>query len=94
VSLRKFLVTVTVAVTGSGHVTSSPAGIQCGTGYDNQPLTDCSHDFGPGVIKLYPHGNDPDHVTFTGWSGDCPANVQECDLTPDGSAPVSATAHF
>lgn len=95
VSLRQRKVfTITVRVEGSGHVTSDFPGIQCGTGNYGEVLTDCSHEFGPGLVKLNPHSNDLNTTKFIGWSGNCAPNVQVCELTLDGTAAMSATAHF
>ena len=44
--------TVTVEVIGSGHVTSSPGGIECGTAYSGAALTRCSYEFGAGTVTL------------------------------------------
>jgi hypothetical protein len=86
--------TVTVSVDGPGHVTSNPAGIQCGTTSSGSALTDCSHDFGAGVVALDPGSNDPPNTHFVGWSGNCPGNVQTCSFTLDGTAPIVAKATF
>jgi hypothetical protein len=97
VPLRKAEFTLTVTVVGSGHVTSSPAGIQCGTGQLGSVLTDCSHNFVslvPVQVTLYPHSNDLETTRFGGWTGDCPSSVQICAVALDGATPRNATATF
>ncbi|MET0985952.1 MAG: hypothetical protein ABW034_11145 [Steroidobacteraceae bacterium] len=86
--------TVTVRVEGSGHVTSNPGGIQCGTASSGTPLTTCTFAFGPGQVSLAPNSNDPNTTRFVGWTGNCPPGVQVCDMTLTGMAPMSATATF
>jgi hypothetical protein len=86
--------TVTVSVDGPGHVTSNPAGIQCGTSSSGRALTDCSYEFGPGTVALQPGSNDPPNTRFVGWSGNCPGSVQTCSLTLNGMAPIVAKATF
>ena len=95
VSLRQRKVfTVTVTVQGSGHVTSNPPGITCGTDYNNHPLTDCTHEFGPGPVTLLPNSNDPSTTHFVGWSGNCAPNMQNCILPLDGTKAMGGTAIF
>jgi hypothetical protein len=86
--------TVTVMVVGDGHVTSSPGGITCGTGYSGGNLTPCSYEFGPGTVTLNPNSNDSNVTRFLGWSGNCPPMIQSCTLTLTGSGPSIATATF
>jgi hypothetical protein len=86
--------TVTVMVSGSGHVTSNPGGIQCGTAPSGTPLTQCTYVFGPGTVSLAAQSNDSTTTRFLGWTGNCPAGVQTCNLTLDGMAAMSATATF
>ena len=77
-----YLLSVRKEGSGSGTVTSSPAGIECGD--------DCS--------EPYAHGTDvtltatPSSTSvFTGWSGAC-TGTGTCTLTMDG--PKNVTAHF
>lgn len=86
--------TVTVAVSGNGHVTSNPPGIECGISAQGRAMTQCSYNFGRGQVTLNPGSNDLNTTRFSGWSGNCPGGVQVCTLTLDGSAPVAATATF
>jgi len=93
VSLRQQRVfTVTVSVQGGGHVTSSPAGIQCGTSNLGSALTDCSFDFGSGTITLAPGSNS--NSKFLGWGGNCIPGVQVCTLTLTGMSAMAAVANF
>lgn len=98
VQLRRRRFTVTVTVNGAGHVTSNPAGIQCGTAFSGAALTQCSNDFGPSTgpvqVTLNPNSNDPTVTRFRGWAGDCAPNVQSCVLTLDGTVPAAATGTF
>lgn len=74
-------VTVTLTGSGSGTVTSAPAGINCGT--------TCTADFADGAITLTA-APGPSFV-FTGWSGAC-TGTAPCSI-PAGST-VTATATF
>jgi hypothetical protein len=72
---------VTKAGTGTGTVTSSPAGISCGS--------TCNYSFTTGTsvtLTATPSAGS----TFTGWSGDCSGSA--CTLTM--SAGHSVTANF
>jgi uncharacterized cupredoxin-like copper-binding protein len=75
--------TLTVGVSGSGTVTSSPAGISC-------PGT-CSTAFsyGTGVVLTAAPSSG---YAFTGWSGACSGTATTCTLTMN--ATKSATATF
>jgi hypothetical protein len=74
--------TVKLEGNGSGIVTSSPAGINCGT--------DCreSYDMGTGVtLTAEPRGD----AAFAGWSGACTGTEPTCTLQMNGSRTVTAT---
>ena len=72
---------VSKAGNGDGTVTSTPAGIDCGT--------DCSEEYSPGtVVKL---SADPFGSDFAGWSGDCTNVTGDCTLTMDQARAVTAT---
>ena len=67
---------------GSGSVTSSPAGINCGS--------DCTetYDAVTGVtLTATPQGGS----TFAGWGGACTGNSTTCTLTMNASKSVTAT---
>jgi len=76
--------TVSTAGNGSGQVTSSPAGIDCGDGG-----TDCSADFSHGteVTLSAAPGTGSD---FTGWSGAC-SGSGSCVVSMDQAREVTAT---
>jgi hypothetical protein len=71
--------TLTVNVSGSGMVTSSPSGISCGTS--------CSASFASGaqVTLTRPSGAD-----FSGWSGAC-SGTGSCVVTMNATESVTAT---
>ena len=74
--------TITRAGAGSGVVTSSPAGIDCGS--------ICSAHFADGTpvtLSAVADGNS----TFTGWSGDGCSGTGLCQVTMDQTRSVTAT---
>jgi Glycine rich protein len=74
-------VTLTVAVTGDGHVTSTPAGIDC--------PGSCTHGFDPGTqVALTQTGLHGE--SFSGWSGDTCTGTADCSLTLSAEATVTA----
>jgi carbohydrate binding protein with CBM6 domain/List-Bact-rpt repeat protein len=73
--------TVTKAGTGSGTVTSSPAGINCGS--------DCSESYASGTsvtLTAVPGAGS----TFAGWSGAC-SGTGSCAVTMTAARSVTAT---
>ncbi len=79
--VQTYNLTVTKTGSGSGTVTSSPAGIDCGT--------TCSADFSAGItvtLTATPSSNS----VFTGWGGDADCS----DGVVTMSADVSCTATF
>jgi probable HAF family extracellular repeat protein len=74
-------VTVSQSGTGSGIVTSTPAGIAC-------PGT-CSANFDSGSIIILSAAPDA-NSTFTGWGGAC-TDVGVCQITVNSATTVSAT---
>ena len=73
--------TVTKAGTGSGTVTSSPAGINCGS--------DCSESYASGTnvtLTAAPGAGS----TFAGWSGAC-SGTGSCAVTMSAARSVTAT---
>ncbi|MPZ67964.1 MAG: hypothetical protein GEU71_00345 [Actinobacteria bacterium] len=77
-----FALTVTKAGTGSGGVTSTPAGINCGS--------DCTESYTSGTSVTLA-ATAASGSAFSGWSGDC-AGTSTCTLTM--SAARAATATF
>lgn len=73
--------TVTKQGTGSGSVTSTPAGINCGT--------TCSDSFGYGTSVTLT-ATPGTHVTFDGWSGAC-SGTGNCTVPMTAASSVSAT---
>lgn len=77
-------VTVTVTRTGSGVVSSSPAGIDCGG------AGGCSAMFPSGVpIELTAVGQGG--TAFAGWSGACAGQPAVCTVIPTADVTVGAT---
>ena len=76
-----FTLTVAKSGTGTGTVTSSPAGISCGT--------TCSASFANGaVVNLA--GTPDTGSTFAGWGGSC-SGTGACSVTMDAAKSVGAT---
>ena len=73
--------TVTKAGNGSGAVTSSPAGITCGT--------ECSATFTANTVVTLTATPDANN-TFSGWSGACTGSAT-CQVTMDAAKRVTAT---
>ncbi len=72
---------LTVTVEGAGTVTSTPAGIDCGT--------DCAETYSPGEAVVL--AAEPDDLyTFTGWGGAC-SGTDPCELHMTSPAEVTAT---
>jgi hypothetical protein len=72
---------LTVAVEGSGTVTSTPEGISCGA--------DCTETYSPGAIVVLTAEPEPFH-SFAGWSGAC-SGTGTCELEMTSSIDVTAT---
>jgi hypothetical protein len=73
---------LTVGLTGSGTVTSSPAGISCGA--------DCSESYASGTavtLTAAPAAGN----TFTGWSGGGCSGTGTCTVSVTSALSVSAT---
>jgi type VI secretion system Hcp family effector len=73
--------TVTLAGSGSGTVTSAPAGIDCGVS--------CTASYDSGTLVTLSAAPDA-NSTFAAWSGDC-AGTGQCVVTMDAAKAVTAT---
>jgi hypothetical protein len=76
-----FPLTVSKVGTGSGSVTSSPAGIDCGA--------TCSHSYADGTSVTLTPTPSADSM-FAGWSGAC-TGTGDCTVTMDQARNVTAT---
>jgi hypothetical protein len=76
-----FALNVAKAGTGAGAVTSSPAGINCGSV--------CSQSFTSGTVVALTASPSPGSV-FAGWSGAC-SGTGACSVTMDAARSVTAT---
>ena len=77
-----YSLTVTMSGTGSGTVTSSPAGINCGS--------ECSETFQkPTNAKLTAKADSGS--TFTGWSGGGYSGTKPCQVTVNSAITITAT---
>jgi hypothetical protein len=80
-STVKYMLTANKSGTGSGKVTSSPAGINCGS--------DCSETYNAGTsVTLTATANTGS--TFTGWSGGGCEGDGQCVLTINATKTVTA----
>ncbi len=77
-----YTLSVAIAGTGSGTVTSSPAGISCGS--------DCSEAYNPGTNVTLTATPDTGSV-FTGWSGDCSGTNATVTVTMNSNKTCTAT---
>ena len=83
VELSSCTYTLTVSKTGSGSgtVTSSPSGINCGS--------DCSENYNEGTTVTLT-ANPSSGSTFVGWSGDC-SGTGSCIITMNSNKSVTVT---
>jgi hypothetical protein len=75
------LLTVNKSGTGTGGVTSSPAGIDCGA--------TCTHSYSDGTMVTLTATADAGS-TFTGWSGEGCSGTGQCQVTMDQARTVTA----
>ena len=80
-SIQTYTLSVSKAGTGSGIVTSSPAGINCGS--------DCTEVYTAGTVVTLTATPDSSS-TFAGWSGACTGSGT-CSVTMDAAKNVTAT---
>lgn len=79
---------LSISKTGTGTVTSSPAGIDCGT--------DCSESFNAGSSVILTAAPSAGYA-FSSWSGVCSGTSATCTVTMDSAGtlpPKGATASF
>ncbi len=82
VATTLYELTVATSGTGTGSVTSSPTGINCGA--------DCTEQYGASnVVTLTATPSSFDR--FSGWSGACTGQSTTCQVTMDGAKSVTAT---
>jgi Divergent InlB B-repeat domain/WD40-like Beta Propeller Repeat len=79
-TLTPHTLTVDTSGTGTGTVTSTPAGINCGT--------NCTQDFDDGTDVTLEADADPSSE-FDHWTGDC-SGGGACDVTMNGARSVTA----
>ena len=79
--IPKFNLAVAKTGEGSGTVTSSPAGINCGT--------ECDHEFQDGTPVTLTAAEDTGS-TFTGWTGSGCSGTGTCEVTMDEAHSVEA----
>src|SRR5690349_95480 len=80
-SNNPFQLSVQIAGTGTGTVSSTPSGINCGS--------DCKANFDDGTsVTLTPTATDGS--TFAGWGGAC-SGTSSCKLTISANTSVTAT---
>jgi uncharacterized repeat protein (TIGR02543 family) len=81
---KGYVLTVRKAGYGSGTVTSSPSGINCGS--------DCDHFYPPSTkVKLTPEASSGS--IFAGWSGACSGKTP-CQVTMSAARTVTATFNW
>jgi hypothetical protein len=78
---NQYALTISKSGTGSGTVTSSPAGINCGT--------DCSESYNKGT-NVTLTATPTTGSTFAGWSGAC-SGTGGCSVTMNSDKTVTAT---
>ncbi len=79
-TLKKY--TLMASVTGSGTITSTPAGISCGA--------DCMEDYDHGTVVALTQSAGTGY-TFTGWGGGVCSGTGPCSVTMDMARSVTAT---
>lgn len=80
-TFSSYTLTISKAGSGSGTVTSDPAGINCGA--------DCTENYSPGTLVTLTAVPAVGSY-FTGWSGDC-SGTGACLVTMDDPRSVTAT---
>ena len=78
----QYTLSISKSGTGSGTVTSSPAGINCGS--------DCSEAYNQGTVVTLT-ATSSSGSTFTGWSGGGCSGTGSCTVTMDANKTITAT---
>jgi len=81
-TLNQYTLTVNKAGTGTGTVTSTPAGINCGG--------DCNEDYNHGTVVTLT-ATPGSFSTFSGWSGDCSGTNPTTNVTMNANKTCTAT---
>lgn len=81
-TLTPLALTLTLAGTGSGTITSTPAGINCGT--------TCTASFPPSIVVTLT-ASPAAGSTFTNWTGACTGTTSSCTVTMSQAQAVSAS---
>jgi hypothetical protein len=76
--------TLSIGRSGKGSITSSPAGINCGTSHGT-----CSAKFGKGTAVTLSAVPDPGSV-WVGWTGGCTGTALSCTVTINSDTSVQA----
>ena len=79
-TLEQYPLSVSLAGTGGGTVSSTPPGIDCGT--------DCSNSYDYGSLVSLIAAADPDSI-FKGWGGAC-TGIGDCQVTMTEALSVTA----
>ena len=74
--------TLTIATSGPGTVTSTPAGINCGA--------DCSEAYARGTQVTLTAKPNSNGATFSGWSGGCAGSSLTCTVTMQAETGITA----
>jgi hypothetical protein len=77
-----YLLTVALAGSGSGSVSSSPTGISCGA--------DCTESYTSGTVVTLTASADAGSA-FAGWSGACGGTAVTCQVAMSAARSVTAT---
>ena len=80
-TFASYVLTVSKTGTGTGSITSTPPGIECGT--------DCSETYSPGTVVTLTAEPSPSS-TFVGWGGAC-SGTGACAVTMSETRTVTAT---
>ncbi|RKZ39154.1 MAG: hypothetical protein DRQ41_10985 [Gammaproteobacteria bacterium] len=83
--IDKFLLTISEKGNGNGIVTSSPSGINCGSGGN-----DCGEEYDNNPVITLKAKADADSI-FEGWGGDCSGDAATCVVKMSSDKTVTAS---